>query len=344
MPKVSIIIPVFNVEKYLDRCIQSVKKQTLKEIEIILVNDNSSDKCPEMCDLYAKEDIRIKVIHKSKNEGLGFARNTGLKIATGEFVAFVDSDDYIAADMYENMYNTANELSLNAFYCRYCRVSGKGIQIYTYNNDIEVFKESEDIQNFLLDMIGCEPECSNDRKYEMSTCTVIYRNDIIKENDIKFHSEREIISEDLFFQIDFLQHASKIAFTEKAYYYYCLNEVSLSNSFRLNRFDKYIHLKNETKKKLDSLFGEGVYNNRVDRLFIGYTRSLLLSIDTYNITNKYKIKIINEICMNYIWEDIYNQYPINKLPFKQKLIIYLLRKKMTYFILLISKLKRIIKR
>ena len=97
---ISVIIPVYKVEKYLDKCIQSVINQTYSNLEIILVDDGSPDNCPQLCDDWANKDERIKVIHK-KNGGLSDARNAGLDIATGEYIAFVDSDDYIESDMYE---------------------------------------------------------------------------------------------------------------------------------------------------------------------------------------------------------------------------------------------------
>ena len=108
MPKISIIVPIYNVEKYLDRCMQSLLNQTLTDIEIIMVDDGSPDRCPQMCDEYAKKDSRIKVIHKS-NAGLGYARNSGLEIATGEYVAFVDSDDYVYTQIYESLYVSAKK-------------------------------------------------------------------------------------------------------------------------------------------------------------------------------------------------------------------------------------------
>lgn len=99
--KVSVIIPVYNVEKTLPRCIDSVIGQSLKDIEIILVDDGSPDKSPEICDEYRCKDSRIKVFHKP-NEGLGYTRNYGIERAQGEYVAFVDSDDYIASDMLDS--------------------------------------------------------------------------------------------------------------------------------------------------------------------------------------------------------------------------------------------------
>ena len=101
-PLISIIVPVYKVEKYLNRCIHSIVNQTMKDLEIILVDDGSPDTCPKMCDDWAKKDKRIKVIHQ-KNKGLSAARNHGIKISKGKYIGFVDSDDYIDKYMYENM-------------------------------------------------------------------------------------------------------------------------------------------------------------------------------------------------------------------------------------------------
>lgn len=119
-PKVSIIVPVYNVEKYLDRCMQSLLGQTLKELEIILVDDGSPDNSPALCDNYesASDNLHwpiIKVIHKI-NEGLGFARNSGLEIATGEYIAFLDSDDFVDVNMYEQLYLKAKAKDIDVGY------------------------------------------------------------------------------------------------------------------------------------------------------------------------------------------------------------------------------------
>ena len=119
--KVSVIIPVYNVEKTLPRCIDSVIGQSLKDIEIILVDDGSPDKSPEICDEYRCKDSRIKVFHKP-NEGLGYTRNYGIERAQGEYVAFVDSDDYIASDMLDKLYNTAIKEDADVVYGGYYRV------------------------------------------------------------------------------------------------------------------------------------------------------------------------------------------------------------------------------
>ena len=105
---ISVVVPIYNVSKYLPKCIESILHSTYKNLEVILVDDGSTDECPTICDDYAKKDSRIKVIHK-KNGGLSDARNKGLDIATGEYISFIDSDDYIDADLYESVIKEFDE-------------------------------------------------------------------------------------------------------------------------------------------------------------------------------------------------------------------------------------------
>ena len=104
MEKISIIVPIYKVQDYLDECIESIINQTYSNIEVILVDDGSPDRCPQMCDEWAKRDSRIRVIHK-KNGGLSSARNAGLDVANGEYISFVDSDDFICSDALQNLYD-----------------------------------------------------------------------------------------------------------------------------------------------------------------------------------------------------------------------------------------------
>ena len=106
MPKVSIVIPVYNMQKYLDKCMQSVLAQSLTDIEILLVDDGSSDASPAMCDDYAKKDLRVRAVHKP-NGGLTSAWKRGSQEATGDYIGYIDSDDYIEKDMFERLYERA---------------------------------------------------------------------------------------------------------------------------------------------------------------------------------------------------------------------------------------------
>lgn len=122
---VTVIVPVYNVEKYLDRCVKSIVRQTYKDLEIILIDDGSPDRCPEMCDAWKLKDSRIKVIHK-KNAGLGYARNTGIDNATGKYLCFVDSDDYIAPDTIEKAYYCAVQYNADIVSYGYYVVASDG--------------------------------------------------------------------------------------------------------------------------------------------------------------------------------------------------------------------------
>ena len=126
---ISVIIPVFKVEDYIDECIISVINQSYKQLEIILVDDGSPDKCPELCDSWATKDNRIKVVHKC-NGGLSSARNAGLDIARGDYISFVDSDDYIAPDMILNLYKCIIQNKTDISACKIYSVTGNIIVEY----------------------------------------------------------------------------------------------------------------------------------------------------------------------------------------------------------------------
>ena len=118
MPKISVIVPIYKVENYLRECVDSILNQTFSDFELILIDDGSPDNCPIICDEYAKKDARIKVLHK-ENGGLSSARNAGLKVAKGEFLSFVDSDDYISLNFLSNLYKTMVDVQCDMVVCQY---------------------------------------------------------------------------------------------------------------------------------------------------------------------------------------------------------------------------------
>ena len=128
LDEISVIIPIYNVEKYLEKCIDSVLAQTYRNIEIILVDDGSTDKCADICDSYLKKDSRVKVIHKV-NGGLSSARNAGLDIAEGDFISFVDSDDFIEKEMLEKLYEALMEADADMAVCNFRWIDTNGARI-----------------------------------------------------------------------------------------------------------------------------------------------------------------------------------------------------------------------
>ena len=146
---ISVIVPVYNMEQYLERCINSIKKQSYSNLEIILVDDGSTDHSADMCDTYAQEDQRIKVIHKV-NGGLSDARNAGLAIATGAYIGYVDSDDWIEPQMYQKMYEACIENEAQVAVCRYAKVYSDET-IRGGNHKTTVFERDSILKVYLSD-------------------------------------------------------------------------------------------------------------------------------------------------------------------------------------------------
>ena len=147
MPEISIIVPVYKVEKYLERCVKSILAQTFTDFELILVDDGSPDNCPLMCDEWAKKDKRIKVIHKA-NGGAGQSRNVGLENATGKYIGFVDADDWITRDMYEYLHELIIKEDADVAMCDFTR-NPKELENDTLNEEIKVL-DFKGIQDFFI--------------------------------------------------------------------------------------------------------------------------------------------------------------------------------------------------
>ena len=329
-PKISVIVPIYNVEKYIERCLESLLKQTLEDIEIILVDDGSPDRCPEICDNKALVDSRIKVIHKT-NEGLGYARNTGLEAADGEYVAFVDSDDYVEYDMLENLYNEAMKEKADIVYGGIFYDSGiDHCKASSAVQEKEVFRTTESIRNLLLSFIGNLPNEKKDTFMEVSVWKGIFRKEIFDNNKIRFVSERELISEDLVFDIEFLVRTSCVVVVPECYYHYCVNPDSLSKIYRADRFVKVKHLYEHIQTQLEkSDFAKEDIELRTGRMLIAKSRLICRSIanNRKKIGKKTAKNAIAQICNDKDLEKILNNYPIGKLPIKYRIVAILMKYK-----------------
>lgn len=319
-PNVSVIVPIYNVEKYLDRCMHSLVNQTLKDIEIILIDDGSIDNCPQMCDKYASQDSRIKVIHK-KNAGLGYARNSGLEVATGEYVAFLDSDDFIDERMYEILYDKAKNNNLDAVFCG----------CYFYTSPSLTIKRSEVLQDtiymsknsinkILFDFIAPLPEYPNDVKYMMSVWHALYSLDIIHKNSITFCSEREYLSEDILFNIDYLSVTQRICFIPDPLYYYCSNEGSLSRTYNKEKYERAKKLIIALDLRLKKKYSRDEYIIHLQRFQLFYLRLFFIGA-----IKRKKIKLAKDIIKDSFWADTLNRYPIRKLCTSKMLFYNILR-------------------
>ena len=223
---ISIIIPVYKVEKYLEKCIQSVINQTYENLQIILVDDGSPDNCGKICDEYAKKDHRIEVIHKS-NGGLSDARNKGLEIAKGEYIGFVDSDDYIEADMYEVLYNLLKQYNADVSICNFYTVSQGKIAIKNADNGINEYNRIEILKEIL-----------SDRNIQSYAWNKLYKKELFDE--IKYPIGKKY--EDIGTTFYLLEKCNKVVVTGKSEYYYINRQDSIVNNVTESTITDYIEL------------------------------------------------------------------------------------------------------
>ena len=219
-PKISVIIPVYNVEKHLEKCLSSILNQTLDSLEVIAINDGSTDRSLEILEHFSNQDQRLKVINQV-NQGVSAARNKGLSLAQGEYIGFVDSDDYIEDTMYEKLYECVNQ----------------------YNCDVvvaNVFDETSESSTVSLDFETGKVEVVYNQmdkflkehffKFGHAVWHKLFRRQLIEENQLKFYSYQEVSSEDMLFNLFILSCAETIYYLNEPLYHYVIHESSLTKS------------------------------------------------------------------------------------------------------------------
>lgn len=341
--KLSIIVPVYKTERYVHKCIDSIRCQTLQSIEIILVDDGSPDECPKICDEYADLDSRIKVIHKA-NAGLGFARNSGLELAEGEFVTFVDSDDWVDSRTYSHIVGMAEADNLDALFFKYDRFTSNETLRGTVSNHTQIY-ENEDLRTVKMDMIASEPGCRIDRKYECSACTAIYRKEVIDINNLAFHSEREVLSEDMIFNLDFLSASKRVGINDSILYHYRINPGSITRTSSKEKVAKNLDFCHyvQTNLQLWSLSGADV-ETRYSRLFIGYMRASLCNFLLSGKDFREKRKAFQYVSELPEWKMLLTNYPWHSLPVFQRECFRACSKRYFLYMLALCYMKKIIKK
>ncbi|GAA0178406.1 hypothetical protein SH2C18_14690 [Clostridium sediminicola] len=219
--KVSIIIPIYKAEKYLQRCLDSILKQTYKDLEIILVDDGSPDSCPVICDNYKKKDDRIKVIH-SENYGQSIARNKGIELVSGKYICFVDADDVLVEDSIERLISIAEK-------GRYDIVSGNYFRV---DKEIKVSRNS--YTSGEIDRYGCK---EFKRRYNLFKTSSsfgyvwgkLYRTSFINKHKLRFDSAKNVFMEDSLFNLKAFSFNPKYYVLNEPVYYYYIYDLSTSN-------------------------------------------------------------------------------------------------------------------
>lgn len=265
MEKISVIIPIYNVEKYLKKCVNSVINQTYKNLEIILVDDESPDNCPEICEEFKKLDNRIVVIHQ-KNKGLSGARNSGIKIATGEYLVFHDSDDTIDETCIEDLYNCLKKYNTRISVCGKKYEFENGKIVYKYN---EIFDKCYNFEDAMDEM-------NKFYYFDMSACGKLYHKSLFKELEFPVGK----LSEDYYVMYKIFKDADKVAYISKPMYNYLQRQNSISKNKKIN--EEFITAAYNQMKDLED------YSERMKKIVhVAYASA---NLTVFNLYIKQKVK------------------------------------------------------
>lgn len=322
MTKISVVIPVYNVEKYLRQCIDSMLAQTYPAHEIILVDDGSKDSCPAICDEYAAAYDSVKAVHK-ENQGLGMARNTGLEYVTGDYVVFIDSDDYCELNFIEQLENARQKNGCDT--CKSCfdRVDLEGNFISAQTIEPSVFRNKSVEEELLARMIGSAPDKKD--SLPISACCTLYSMALIKAHNLQFVSERQWISEDMVFNIEYYHYAENVVLTDYVGYHYRTNPHSLSKTYMPDRFERCLAM---YRKEVELLSEMGIYDicrYRLIRQFFIWLAVCFAQLKNGKLTSKEIKAKMKQMCENDEVRRMIADYPIGKMGLKQQMFIYLVK-------------------
>ncbi|GEM_PF-470544 len=293
MPIISVIVPVFKVEPYLRRCVDSILVQTFTDFELILVDDGSPDNCPGICDEYALIDARVKVIHKP-NGGLSSARNAGLDVATGEYVLFVDSDDYVSSDLLSTAMSsfTANVDRVTFSYYYMDEDTGKSSVLLPKENKVYDISTDSSKQDFFICDLLTYHVC-------WAAWATIYRRTIIEQYHIRFIDTDKIFAEDVLFILCYTSCCKQIVYISTPLYYYVANRSGSIISKekynfkigRLNELCKCFFDFLQVNQSNECL--SGIFSTLFFTFISGYLHDCMMSLRLSR--KKLRVKVINDV-------------------------------------------------
>lgn len=318
---VSVIIPVYNVEAYLCRCVDSVLGQTLADIEVIIVDDGSPDGSPAICDAYAAADSRVRVIHKA-NAGLGYARNTGIEAASGRYLCFLDSDDYLEPDALRKLYELAESNGLDVVRAARNEFRREGEFSHTVaGSPLEIYEGEETLRRIALCYFS-QPGGDADRRLNLegSAWGALYSRDLFFRCGLRFVSERELVSEDFIFNYECALHSRRIGKIRDTLWHYRLNSASLTKTPRKDCLERAIAY----SKYLERRFLADGYDPSSALYAMGYTvetmRAHLKNIILSPMPRRERRAWLASQASDPYFDRIASEYPLARMPRKHSIM------------------------
>lgn len=324
-PLFSVIVPMYNVEKFLPECVESIRNQTLHDIEIILVDDGSPDRCGEMAEEDARRDPRIRVVHRA-NGGLGPARNSGMEVARGEYIGFVDSDDWIEPDMYERLYEAAKANGADVVFTGMKAVShGTVKEVREQPLAGRTLHGQEEIFPLRAAFYGAPPARVADDPQPISVWVAGYKRAFVGSNGLRFLNVR---SEDKFFNTQACRVAETVTCIAGAHYCYRKDDQpSITKTFDRKTIDSFFRLFRLLEQMADEEPAQywDECHVREQRCVLDYCRVLIGMIEDSSEEDVDKAAYVREVVAHPVLRHACERYPWWKLPTKQQ-VFYMCEK------------------
>lgn len=336
IPNVSIIIPIYKVEAFLSRCVESVLSQTYKDNEIILVDDGSPDKCPQICDEYAKKYPQIKVVHK-QNGGLSSARNAGMKVATGEYILFIDSDDWIDPETVMELVTIAEREKVDfvrsrAKYANWPNHEDGTVCDFGIETMMHTGRYSREmIEKEILPICIATPQITFGPI--VSSCGTLYRRSVLTDNKLTFYEDVKY-SEDCIFNAKVLMACDSFYYlNEPQYYNYYYNNTSITKSFRADRWESNKTLIN----RFEEDFGDETRFDIPQQLWRKRLFCILNSLGERHNLNSFaeKRRYCKEICNDILTREAMKHLDGLDVSWKFRIVLYLIKFRQAWLLALI---------
>lgn len=324
LPKISVIIPVYNVEKYLHRCVNSVLNQTMQEFEIILINDGSTDNSGKICEEYKQMDKRIKVIHK-KNARVSAARNDGIRLAKGNYVSFLDSDDWIEPGMFQVMLEKAEKLNLDLIMCDYKKKSDNYEELRTYSIRSGYYSRTDIKRELFKCLIMFE---NLEYPPTISNCTCLINLEYIKRNHI-YYDEDIHFDEDSLFGSKIMYHANNFYYLKDSYFYnYFYNPNSTTNTYNSKRWNSFILINERLIDYFERTLEEFNFSRQIKINMLYLTLSALGQIKYSGENYKHIFKMTRGIIYHPKVVELFDDFTVPSVSWKTKIFILMIKYKM----------------
>lgn len=323
---ISVIVPVYNVEKYINKCIDSIVNQTYKNLEIILVDDGSLDKCGRICDEYANMDNRIKVIHK-ENAGVSSARNSGIENSTGSWIAFVDADDWIERNYFTELLRIAKEKDAELILCGYNRITNKKSEKIDNTGELVVLDSKENLNKILNPQTG----------YALSWAK-LYKRDIIGEN---LFDTTIIVGEDALFNERVSVNINNSCFYKKSLYNYRIHSNSVVKKFNHSYVNNYLKAIEINRSYLKEKYNDDkeVIQNYYN--FVAFHVLLIAVNYCYNPCNANKRQSLKEVCNEETFKEGIEKSNYKNLSLTRKIALFTIKHKLYFLTGIISRVRQI---